>query len=549
MKARRKTQDGELLVESSRTKRASGELELQEWLDISWFYPEGFTREQLVESDNALVVLGKTLVYKFIKCPAKRGAENSFLKRWQLSCREIVRNRETSPDLYLGLRLLRWVDGQPMWFTELCSGELLADKPPESADEVAIVMRRIPGRNRLLNVLDDDRGLSVNQLADIARLLTSFHLRRRAKGIKSFSVTPESLLDSYRVQTLGPMRVLEQHFGGARPECVMLRELKNYFNRKYLEFAALFSSRAEQGMVIDLHGNLSVSSICLGPIEVEGQRISFVSRPTCEEQLLLGDVLIDLSRIVVDLELRGQSEYALRLEDEYFSLNEQAYDRDIYNFSLVSAALQLAVSRLAEFESGKYESTPPASRYLAFALRVALNLRQPFILAVGGSSEASRSELVSQLSEISGASALRIDSVATELPGYSPPDDLQFLRLMTICRRKLASGRSVIVDWPFNRLEERLKIVHIARRFSLPYMLVKLKLSAKEKESRAYSVVPQEQVSSVGLASRRLWSSASDSWSDSFAHAQGVRYEVVDSEQCKESLPMNLLKKLGKKDW
>ena len=546
MKALRKTEESRRLTGSSLSKQASGDLSLAEWLDISWFYPEGFTRERIIETDRALVVIGKTLVYKFFKNSSDAASGKSFAERWQLACKEVLRNRETAPELYLGLRLLTWVDEQPVWFTELCNLELLTGTPPRDAQDVAIVMRRIPEADLLESNLADDRGISAGQINSMAGLLSSFHLRRRSKGIRSFAAAPELLIESYCKQTFSPLDQLEKHFADLKSENrAALAELRSFFTQKLDDLKHLFYSRAERGDVVDLHGNLSASAICISPLEVEGQRVSFFFRPECDEKKLYGDVLFDISKIVVQLEVNGRADLALKLEDEYFSLNEQSYDRDLYSFALAGASLQLAAAGLTEAEVLDRELI---SAYISFAFRVALRLRQPFIFAVGGSSDKSRALLAAELAETSGAVVLGAESVLQELPGYSPPDDVQFLRLMTLCRRKLASGCSVIVNWPLNRLEERLKIVHLSRRFSLPYMLIKLRLSAKEKENRAYNILSGENYSSRAPGVRRLWSTSSDSWSDPLAYEQGVRHEVIDPEEHSEYLALSLLKKLGKGD-
>ena len=84
-------------------------LSLADWLDVAWFYPEDFRKERIVETSQSLLVFGESIVYKFLKSNTPNRTL-SFGQRWAIACEEVLDNRELAPDLYLGLRLLRWIE-------------------------------------------------------------------------------------------------------------------------------------------------------------------------------------------------------------------------------------------------------------------------------------------------------------------------------------------------------------------------------------------------------------------------------------------------------
>lgn len=78
-------------------------LSLPQWLEVSWFYPEGFKREQVIETARSWVVLGNGIVYKFLKLDqtSEEDPRKLFTRKWQAACEEIVDNQKWGPESLL----------------------------------------------------------------------------------------------------------------------------------------------------------------------------------------------------------------------------------------------------------------------------------------------------------------------------------------------------------------------------------------------------------------------------------------------------------------
>lgn len=169
-------------------------LSLPQWLEVSWFYPEGFVKERIVETERSFVVLGNGIAYKFLKTSPER----HFSARWQAACEEVLDNISLAPELYLGLRVLRWIDDEPHWFSEYRSADLDPLRPPADADDVAIIMRRIPDGEMLHQALAAHRRRTDQTLRAAARTLRRFHEgQQRVPRPEAFPLSQNSLRRIY----------------------------------------------------------------------------------------------------------------------------------------------------------------------------------------------------------------------------------------------------------------------------------------------------------------------------------------------------------------
>ena len=57
--------------------RTEGNVPFSDWLELSWFYPEGFRKERIIETERSWVVLGEQIV--LTDTSRKTGASNETL--------------------------------------------------------------------------------------------------------------------------------------------------------------------------------------------------------------------------------------------------------------------------------------------------------------------------------------------------------------------------------------------------------------------------------------------------------------------------------------
>jgi predicted kinase len=106
-----------------------------------------------------------------------------------------------------------------------------------------------------------------------------------------------------------------------------------------------------------------------------------------------------------------------------------------------------------------------------------LGLRGPFLIAFGGGADQGRSDCARAAAELSGAKLLTYETVRIPLHEREAPPDMAFDALCVEMKRELAHGRAVVIEWPLNRLEERLRVAQIAAQVGVPSLLVQCSMS------------------------------------------------------------------------
>lgn len=531
------------LQESPNIFRREGGLALAEWLELSWFYPEDFKKEKIIETERSLIVFGQSITYKFIKeeySVSQHGSPASFEERWKSACQEVLRNRELAPDLYLGLRVLRWIDDEPHWMTEFRGKDLNPDQVPEAADEVAIVMRRIPEDSFLSNAIELDMELAIEQGRRISRSLAVFHSKRERAGKKKFIEQQADVLHTIQRRYVGiPVFFKTVYSSFLDPfSRVMLQELCNYLESFWSQNRDVIVARGRSGGFIDCHGSLDSDCIAVESLIEEGRTVSIFKREAFDSSEAISDGLSDLASLVVDLEARDAVELAREIEDQYFAqLRLRAassdkssvgvgdkrsivFNREYFTFLLISEAVRQAESL---FRDSFHDKADTATKRLAIALRALFDLRDPFLLVVGGSAAGGRNDLADSLVSLTGARKIDTKAVRLSLPGYTAPEELLFDKILTSARESLEEGVSVVIAWPMNRSEERIRLSNLARKIEVKCFLANCAISAEERVYRSMKLLDTQMVTEPG---RRLWSTESN-FDEAVDHS-GLEQMVVE---------------------
>ena len=489
-------------------------LVLPRGLDVSWFYPEGFRKERVVETQRSLIVIGDSLAYKFLKPDPYSGPIVSFAERWRKACEEIRSNRELAPDLYFGVRLLRWIDEEPQWITEYRGNDLDPNNAPLDADEVAIVMQRIPAGVRLPEILLREEVLSRKQIGDVVDILANFHMRRKREAIRYFVDDPEARIDSLEDRVLGESDRFMRVYGSFLDPFsqAALREASSYLKGHFEGFKNSLFTRGQQGLLLDYHGDLRQEKICLEPIREEARAISIFGRVVRPGRF--GDVLEDLASLNASLAVRQHHEVADGIVAAYRERRAEVFDESLFRFYTVSALLHRAQHLFLEnLEKNAFE----AQVHLALALRHSLGIERPFVLGVGGGVLDQVDEVAKSVAELLGIPRVHYRQFAEGTGHAWGPDELVFERMMRSLEDLLRSGTAAVIVWPLNRAEERLKLAALARRFQALNLSVKCErggIGAIDSEA------PQQNRSfGEDFPSRRLWHADSESWNETSREA------------------------------
>ncbi len=522
------------------------ELDLADWLELSWFYPQGFEKQEIRETRTAYIVLGESIVYKFLKPELQHSQavhDSAFSQIWRRACLEIQRNRELAPDLFLGIRVLRIIDGEPHWITELRSKNLDPSNPPMEADQVAIVMRRIPSNSTLAHLVACDEEIAYSHLEQIVKRLVRFHKRKQRDGMRTFyererevlKVTEDSATQGLEQFSRLYSSLFDPFSRAALPQA------RGFLNRTRAKCFEQFYERAQKGYVVSCHGALRAEHIGVCALADEGREVSLFGRSGKDEEVL-EDVLFDLASLSADLEVRGFVELAREIEQQYFSAFPEVYDPLLFRYYLCAAS----VSRARElFEAGTSEYFSLATKFLSFSLRCALNLNQPFLIGVGGSFPDTRLDISQNLVDLLDGVRLSEDVQTTSVSGSSEVDaDLNFNRVMREADSALALGRVVVLDLPLQRAEQRIACARLAQKYGLRHLLLKCTISTEERVAKALT-----SLRSVGVpiaAPQPLVSTRCSAWAP--LPALKVNQTLLEPSLLQPDLSLFVLRELASRD-
>lgn len=459
------------------------------WLEDSSFYPQGFKKESVIETQKHWIVIGNNIVYKFInlkhiskKITKNLNARGLFKLRWKLACEEIIDNQLLSDKAYIGLRLLRWSNQKPEWISENTPINLDPEYAPNEADDVAIVMRRISEEENLDYLLEEKRTVSKKHLISIAEKINNFHnteiAKKQYRSILYYSTFQQTLENKY----LNPLKDFIRSEGGYLDQFsqTALREIKAYIQNFLISNEELLQNRLKQGLIIDCHANLCLKNIV---------RLTKIAEQGVEQNFLIwdrqsrtsnrtNDFLMDWAAIIGELEARGYKIIANELENYLLTHAKSSFDRRVFNFYKVAEAAKRACRGFLENNSELMHST----NNLAFAFNYALGIEGAYLLVLDYNKLQQSISLARNIKELSLVSVLSYDQFNNYNTTTESVYDLFLDKALEVVENKLLLGNSIIFIWPLNREEERKKINSLAQRLSVPCRLVNFVSENEEVE-------------------------------------------------------------------
>jgi aminoglycoside phosphotransferase family enzyme len=148
--------------------------------------------------------------------------------------------------------------------------------------------------------------------------------------------------------------------------------IRSFTNRFYEDRSDLFTRRIQQGRVREIHGDLHLGNIFFEQDPVIFDCIEFNDRLRC------GDVAVDLSFFVMDLEFQGLSDLAGAFVERYVQESGDEEFLELVDFyacyrAYVRGKIHCFTSRdPAISEAGQREQIDLASRYFQLAHRFAI---------------------------------------------------------------------------------------------------------------------------------------------------------------------------------
>ena len=441
---------------------------LSDWLEIDWFYPDGFKKQRIIETPEALIACGETLSYTFLRSTV--GAESvSFAKRWKHACEEILGNNELAPDLYIGVRLLAWQDGELHWLSEYRGTDLRPSCPPAGADEIALISRRIPDTAKLSDYLLDGGEIRFKQIDHIIAHLTRFHKRRSKKSRQLYLDEPIASLDFFEQSTLRKIDTFIDESANFLDPFSRATVLETFgaIQHLYSQNKELLLQRAKEGLCIDGHGRLRASTITIEPLCEEGAAICISGRARPEERQQ--DVLADVASLTVDLEIMDADYLAEELERRYFLEFPCAANTQLLLMFRLAAALEIVIE---SYEFAGALDMPRAHKALAFALRSALGIPKRFALVVCGKIDDESEALAQAIAELLGVICIEPRLISEELGLEHLLDNFVFDRISDRLARLLRIGRGIVAACPCTDVDQKTQLHRLLRKEQIPYLLI-----------------------------------------------------------------------------
>ena len=445
-------------------------------------YPRHRGAVRRIDTHGAVVFLAGARAYKLkravrfpymdLSTPAKRLA----------ACRaEVVVNRRTAPDLYLGLSAVLERKGGLRLGPLREPDAISADERTRARDWV-VVMRRFPD-DALYSRIAAQGKLDVREAEAIAEAVARFHAASPPVRAAARARSMRWVLDSNEASLAAWSPAL---FAAAD-----LRTLTRQSDASLARVSRLLAERRRQGYVRHLHGDLHLRNIC----RLDGRPVLFDALEF-DSRLATMDVLYDLAFLLMDMEHRGLREAANRLFNHYLALSvDPARPTALKGLAALPLFLSARAAIRAHTEAAAVETqlSAAASRarradaeaYLLLAHRL-LTPPGPALVAIGGLSGSGKTTLARALAPglgaAPGALVLRSDVIRKRLAGvdplarlppsaYGPESSRAVYRAIGRgARTALAAGQSVVADAVFAREDERRVIARVAARLNVPFV-------------------------------------------------------------------------------
>ncbi len=381
-------------------------------------------------------------------------------------------NRRLAPGLYLGVVPIYCRPPTPSRLRDAAADGDFSLRPPGRVVEHAVVMRLLP-QKRLLTEMLSRRTAAAADLRSVARRIAAFHAAAAAAAPRwrRVAVLAENLRENFRqtVPFLGKTV--------SNSDYLLVWD----YNHDFLERRRpLLERRARGGRIRDGHGDLHAEHVC-----IDRGSVMIYDCIEFSDRLRVCDVAADIAFLYMDLLHHRRPDLASVLMSEYLRRTGDWEVRLLVPFyGCYRAVVREKVEslRLADpgiTASGKRAAARRAESYFRLARDLARRDARPRLVLVGGLPGSGKSTVARAFAERVGADRICSDELRKELAGahpgerlaaavgagiYGPPmSELTYRELLVQAERQLRAGRSVILDATFSRATDRRRAAALAR--------------------------------------------------------------------------------------
>jgi aminoglycoside phosphotransferase family enzyme len=423
----------------------------------------GATPERL-DTHAAMVFLAGDLAYKLKRAVWFPFLDFSTLDRRRAACEaEVLLNRRTAPDFYLGCRPV----------TRQADGTLAFGGDGEPVEWI-VVMRRF-NQDLLFDRMAERGDLTALHMVELADEIAAFHAAAEPRPDRGGSEALRWIIDD----DIEEIAAMPEAFGATG-----VGALRHLSDEALQRCAALLDARRATGFVRHCHGDLHLRNIVL-----------WDGRPTLfdclefDENLACTDVLYDLAFLLMDLEHRGRRDFANLTFNRYL---QRTGDRGGLPAVSLFLSCRAAIRAKVEASGAAYQHDQAKAEAMRASAREYLKLatgfltpHAPRLIAIGGEPGCGKSTVAGlvapYLGEAPGALIIRSDVTRKHLFGCRLEDPLPpeaysrevtertYGEVASAAKAGLVAGMTVIADAVYAEPGERDALAAMARDAGAPF--------------------------------------------------------------------------------
>ncbi|NRB55107.1 MAG: AAA family ATPase [Salinicola sp.] len=388
-------------------------------------------------------------------------------KRRRLCEQEVALNRRVAPSLYIGCVAISGTEKSP---------RVNDDSSPI---EYAVKMRQFSSRH-LLSSLQASGELSAELIDDLIDQLVALHESAPcASGDNPLGSPPSihgMLVDEFDV--IEPLLESPQ-------DLEQLSSVKTLTLESFARLEPILESRWRDGFIRESHGDIHLGNA----VRFEGKAILF-NGIEFNDRLRWCDVACELAFLIMDLEARGEREFAHYALNRYLELSGDYQAVRLLNFyKRYRALLRARIELVRDHDAGVMDDLPGGEpidvfrRYLTMAQEYS-EFRFPYLILAVGVSGSGKSRFTEEIVRRLGGVRIRSDVERKRLFDFTAaPDDAEavysekatdqtYRRLAELTGTVLEAGLPACIDATCLLLEQRKRLRFEAEKRGLPVLIV-----------------------------------------------------------------------------
>jgi aminoglycoside phosphotransferase family enzyme len=382
----------------------SDEIERKDWLALSWLYPTDFSFSKLTTTKQFLVAEGKTSIYRFANQEPGEGVASL---QWQSICEEFAEHRLFAPGLYIGVRALQWIDGEPIWMPPTIITNPLATKPPSGADEFVVVIGKVETARLASKVFEVRRTGEEQKVSRLVRRLHLVHEMRKPRDPDGIALHAQRASVAVRRSVGEQLEMMVADYASALDSMssLILQESKAFVRAFYENHQRELLRRLDKGCLSELHNGLRFNRIAFQSYSEHGNESSpiFFGRTLKSDTERFGDFLFDIADLNLEFHLMGRDDLSVLMISEVERIFNVTFDTELLRFFSVLRALERVSDSLIK---GQHEES--LTDYLGLSFRFSRNHRGPLMILLSGD-HAEREPLAETLTELLSAETMKIE--------------------------------------------------------------------------------------------------------------------------------------------